>query len=44
MHYLESSGSQMYGRHVWNESLVLDQRFQFCKKSDPSTGILSRNE
>jgi hypothetical protein len=44
MHYLESSRSQMYGRHVWNESLVFGQTSQFCKKSDPFTGILSRNE
>jgi hypothetical protein len=44
MHCLESSGSQMFGRHVWNESLVFGQTSQFCKKSDPFTGILSRNE
>jgi hypothetical protein len=44
MHDLESSGLQMYSRHVWNESLVFDETSPSCKNSDPFTGILSRNE
>jgi hypothetical protein len=32
------------GRHVWNESLVFGQTSWSCQKSDPSAGILSRNE